>query len=922
MIKNARGQISIFFATTVLVLITFIAFIVNIGVFVKAKMNLQNAVDAAAFAGASVQARQLTNIGYLNWEMRNVYKEWMFKYYVLGNIALPVVENGASGTSDFMMEPYSSGTDTVSDFYNVPSVCVDFQASGNVSTCKKAMVPGLPRFSRTEVMGLEETMDTFVSSLSAEKAKDCAIRTSLNFFTNFTWGFNVTDETGSLSYSSLIEDAPEVATNRPGAFPAALELAMRIRQLEKQVNRPPYTGGVCLGGGGVNCNEGDIQQLVSNDPSPSNERVYKAFFSGFRNLGSHDCSGDGDGNDEFKCFFTLKELPLNSYISGFEFSPSNVLIPGNNPSNREKHYLDLKLQYINFATFFTMLAPNTTGRQNPDGSYEVGNFEVNGVKAENTAECVSTKVGMPIPGYPLGYVKNPDVMTYYAVKGQTRFLGRFSPFTRAFTLTAYAAAKPFGGRIGPMIADLTGDEVITPRTIDLGSLKKSSPYMSRLDQTPAALIDRFGRDLPAGTVYAPGVPLPMPDGSSRFFAQSAADPIGGKAPSDDLIYFVIPNIPYDFPNDSAQDPTSYFSPDDVQVISGRSPTAPTAGLYNPDIFNKLRANLADPSSNTISKEEIEAGIFKSRAPTKYDAHHYLVPTTEENNLANRVDSYGAVVTPLQTPFANEIANPDGQQSFLLNIYAPLVSSFSDCLYCSIPDLENITNQYFQRQTQAIVKYRAAMNIAAFNVFDSNQSSRQDKAEIGLGASQLLSDIDISMLQSRDVEVAKAGTPSCRSLNGQFVYFYLGTRGGFVRPDGCDPENQLAEMLKERWNALSASAKTYYQEVYVEPKNDDTKRALFSAYRPTQMNDADDQGTWRNTLNGQSINKWRNYYSTKFITLKSVATGDDQFFTSSNFTIFSEGNSTNVIQTIKPPTTGTIVNTLMNDSTNDFSRISH
>jgi hypothetical protein len=84
--RNQRGQISLFFSASLIVLITIIAFVINIGLFVKAKINLQNSVDAAAYAGASVQARQLTRIAYLNWEMRNVFKEWMFKYYVLGNV--------------------------------------------------------------------------------------------------------------------------------------------------------------------------------------------------------------------------------------------------------------------------------------------------------------------------------------------------------------------------------------------------------------------------------------------------------------------------------------------------------------------------------------------------------------------------------------------------------------------------------------------------------------------------------------------------------------------------------------------------------------------------------------------------------------------------------------------------------------------
>ena len=78
---------SIFLAISLLVAISFVAFVVNVGLFVKAKINLQNAVDAGAWAGAAVQARQLTNMAYLNWEMRNTYKEWMFKYYVLGHMS-------------------------------------------------------------------------------------------------------------------------------------------------------------------------------------------------------------------------------------------------------------------------------------------------------------------------------------------------------------------------------------------------------------------------------------------------------------------------------------------------------------------------------------------------------------------------------------------------------------------------------------------------------------------------------------------------------------------------------------------------------------------------------------------------------------------------------------------------------------------
>src|SRR5690606_16571310 len=106
--NQQQGQISIFFSASLVVLISIIAFVINVGLFVKAKINLQNATDASAFAGAAVQSRQLTNIAYLNWEMRNVFKEWMYKYYVIGNLNITDVMNtspGANGIMNFRMEP-------------------------------------------------------------------------------------------------------------------------------------------------------------------------------------------------------------------------------------------------------------------------------------------------------------------------------------------------------------------------------------------------------------------------------------------------------------------------------------------------------------------------------------------------------------------------------------------------------------------------------------------------------------------------------------------------------------------------------------------------------------------------------------------------------------------------------------------------
>src|SRR5271170_1985653 len=85
--SSDSGQASIMIGMIVLTFMLFFAFVVNTGMLVNAKINLQNAADLAAYAGAATQARQLTTISYLNYEMRRQYKKFLFRYYVMGNMA-------------------------------------------------------------------------------------------------------------------------------------------------------------------------------------------------------------------------------------------------------------------------------------------------------------------------------------------------------------------------------------------------------------------------------------------------------------------------------------------------------------------------------------------------------------------------------------------------------------------------------------------------------------------------------------------------------------------------------------------------------------------------------------------------------------------------------------------------------------------
>lgn len=870
-LRDQCGQITIFFSTTILILITFLAFIINVGVFVKAKINLQNATDAAAYAGASVQARQLSDIAYLNWEMRNVYKEWMFKYYILGGLNLVSVSEGKNspnqvGTNTSFKMQASKGFSkrAVVDSYNFPSVCIDFAEAGSVGLCTKYLVPGLPRFSSSNVLGMDEVTNAFVDSIVSEKAKDCSRRSQINFFTANAWAYHVNVDDPSLK--NISDQAPQIALESGGAFPNAFELALRIRNLEAVVNHAPYESVCANTGTGVNCKR-TMDDIIGN-PSIGikAERIAKAYQSGARNLGS-------ESDSEMRASFTLTELAPRPYTDATENSLSTLLIPKNHPTALNKFYVDLKIMPINYATFYTAFAPNT-------GQYD----NIAGAGSPiSEGQCTATKIGLPVAGYPLGFVKNQDVLTYYAVKGEANFVGLFNPFSDQFIkLSAFAAAKPFGGRIGPHIFDVKDSTKVFPR-----ENKKSSSYISALDTTNPP--DQYGDAVVGPPKYYPGAPLPLNLGTGdKKFWLTRDDPdgaVGGWVPGKE-IYFGIPNIPYDFPVASdIQNKGSYSAIQNIEIIQpGNKAEVPKAGLYNKDIFEKLRLKLPGLGSGPVRAQAIQDALIIAKAPTLYDLANYLVPTPESKNAEVGTDSFGTIYVQAR---GGQISADVSYSIYDANIYAPILDEAS--IYGSgVTSVQAVLNEYLANLEPAILKYVAAMNLAAAGIYKSNKSSATG-ANQGEEAARALSDIPDTLLDSADQNAIAEGRPTCKSISGKFAKFILGSN--LILDDESDCVTPLQELMVKKWVMNDLNNQKVYQFTYAFPEGleGSGNRSIFSAYMPGPSQGADANGSHLNPFRGESSNMVRNFYSTKFIPLSSIANGSSSYFYINQIPITSEGS---------------------------------
>jgi len=853
--KNEKGQISIFLGICMTIILTMLAFIVNIGLFVKAKINLQNAVDAAAWSGAAVQARQLSNIGYMNWELRNTLKEWMFKYYVLGQMGQEWLKYGSlNGSSvDFMLKPFGLGGPDVKDKFNLPSICIHFGSPNNI--CSIYDVPGLPVFDTVGLPGISERHESFLASIRDIKSKDCSERGIINLETGLLWAFG----TGSSSFSDL----PAVAAHRVGAWIEALEIGFRIRNLEAMVNRPPIDGPICWFGSG--CTTVDI--LQSEFALPFNERPVKALVSAFRNLGGgiiKDETENQDNMDIFTKTFKLTEVPTNPHVVS-PTSLSGLLIPQDatiaGKSAFEKHYLDLLAFPVNMATLYT--------------SFQTKSGTTSGIAS--VGECQGTRTAIPVPGYIHSFAKNHEVMTYYSVKGEAKYVGMFFPFAErgGVTLKAYASAKPFGGKIGPRLFGRQDADKVVARP----EVARSTPYV-------------FGINMQGAGGFKAGelVPFEPPASPGNFWAKSGLSVIGG-TPNAGQLQYVIPNILYDFEEGnfgatSVHGPVlgdwmTYVQRRGSGGVPGDGPLAQEdRGLLNGYQYKLFRGNLVPPTGGILTVQNIDASIRNVRRPTRYEAMNYLIPTISRGGAGN--DNLDSVPMVINHPA------PGGGSRY--HIFAPLIHE--DALYKQMASIDQAAKEFLDANQTSIDSFLDALKEVRDTII-------AEGAALGGGY------VDAANAIHNGSGYNTGG--ECTSMDDKFDFFFKADSESM----GCAGKITPLKQLIQEYFAPGGNGQgmqiigakdflMYYESEYAgestfngEPNSHDMRRfptnaQLSGAYTPGPRTGAPDDGEYRLPFSGTSNGVMkRNYYSTKLISTAKVVQGGDTTMSYSQVPIYKE-----------------------------------
>jgi hypothetical protein len=389
--KSQRGQVAIFVALIFQVLFVFFAMLVNVGLLVHHKINLQNSVDLAAYYGAMKQAEVLNAVGHINFQIRQSLKLMTFRYRHLGLF----------GDNDF---PCKFGgctdTDEASNFF--PSFCLLYapfsHTKPNENYCKTAgtnpqqtlTLPPLPDQGFAVIFGSNDAMRNVITAARDSIRRDCRSKNGISvaMLLLFARAYKIDvshRKKLAVKLAQRISSGVDTMRDLDNEMVADGVRNTLVKNLTYQ-NKDTMVDATFLNGLALNnCgNTGDVN-------APPRWLVERFFWPVYWSLLA-DCNQENELNYFTRPIFELTDIPSETFDSQFG-QIIRDLFP-----------------YI----------------QEPDGSIPARNY------LKSTA----------------GFEKNPWCMAYFGVRAKSKPQIPFSPFGTV-TLEAKAFAKPFGGTIGP-----------------------------------------------------------------------------------------------------------------------------------------------------------------------------------------------------------------------------------------------------------------------------------------------------------------------------------------------------------------------------------------------------------------------------------------------------------------------------------------
>ncbi len=416
--RNTKGQVSIFLVFLFQVLFVFFAMVVNVGLLVYYKINLQNSVDLAAYYAAMKQAEMLNTIGHINYQLRQNWKLVSYRTMILGSLGPdthPARPRDSSGTS-FKQAPAEV-------FYGAP-------------TGRK-----YPVFCVTIAELFANVIGTDGTLLN-EEDNQCRVDTNHQLS-----GFKIPDVIWTLpGYNEKIRDGAIALQNKflnefaGGGFRNYNNLAAFIIMFRADsLNRRKVIGVLAntmsqdtsnffdLDGAGVT--DGARKVLQKNLADQNSSGITMNLYN---SLASPGCGGPNSDIELLPGW--LKEVEVMPLFAYMDSGIDDNVFDGPGKAGQGVRYIGYDLDSM----------PSEAAKIQGSPAFEIlkglNDLMTIGGLPQHSAGRWTTAIGVE---------KNPWCMPYVGIKASSKPRLPFMPDRFSPTLQAKTFAKPFGSRIGP-----------------------------------------------------------------------------------------------------------------------------------------------------------------------------------------------------------------------------------------------------------------------------------------------------------------------------------------------------------------------------------------------------------------------------------------------------------------------------------------
>jgi Putative Flp pilus-assembly TadE/G-like len=439
--KNYQGQVAIFVALIFQVIFILFALMINVGLLVHHKINLQQSADLAAYYGATKQAEMLNVVAHVNFQIRQAYKLLTWRYRILGTFGFI---NPGSGTrieypitqtnTGYAYNPLSQ--DFTCSNVNVSPTEIPFMCLNHFGFSDYNAPPGDPA---------RPTLETFCQA-NCERFNGLAITINQLQGAN-TSGGGIHDVAVVGAINSAIANAnANVAAACRASGPTTLALLSKFyaSYLQDTRNKMQF----------IRMMMANLSVEEKEQKDLEGKKVYDGVFATFKN-NLTEANNTSMGKDD-NVFDTLNSL---SPTYGGECHYDNVSYRQKATETTPAVALFSEINFA-FINYFILKCTQTNANDKEFKAQSIYDLQNTpnldaGLLQQVTAEAGTTLADQikdimeqNSSSITMGIEKNPWCGVYYGVKASSTPIIPFLPISK-IKLHASAFAQPFGGSIGP-----------------------------------------------------------------------------------------------------------------------------------------------------------------------------------------------------------------------------------------------------------------------------------------------------------------------------------------------------------------------------------------------------------------------------------------------------------------------------------------